>query len=224
MDDAKKKNKIIAAAVVTGLVVVGFVVSFVNNRASDRVGISGLREILPDVKGYVIDNIESTVYQQLRADSSNKIEYVSGTVRDGSSYTFREYDGVRRGKFIVDIESQERSYVVLYGYDNNVALFCLSNPEEIIYPESACGNSTAADQTEIYLNLLPYQYTLDDGREVTLSFSPGKEVMATVNHCGTTINDAPIIAKAKEWVEGYGMDPSDFTYKVPLSYNDCLMK
>ncbi len=225
--ELKKRNKIIIIALGAVLAIVGIVMAVMNSGASERVSIVGLRDTLPEAKGYMIDNVESTVYQQLNVDLGASVEIkrrVSGNIREESFYAFKDYSDVRFSKFIVDIENYKRSYMVLYGSNNSVTLFCLSDPDDIIYSESACGNSMAIDQSEMYLYFLPYQYTLDDGRDVTLSFSDGKEVIAVVDSCNKTIDKAPIIAKAKEWVEGYGLNSADFTYKVPLSYSDCLMK
>ena len=236
----EKRNKIIAIIIVVGLVVFGAVMAIINSRATDKVVISELKKNLPEnAPEYLVDSIEGGAYYQLGFDLGDDLNTssINGVIRDGSATIFADWGNTQAGKFIVDMDSIKYSYLVYYSYGENsriasgvmgeyqgVLIFCLSNPDDIIYPESACGNSKATNQDELYLNLPDYQYALGDGREVTLSFSPGKEVMATVNHCGVTIDNAPIIAKAKEWVEGYGMEPSDFTYKVPLSYNDCLMK
>ncbi len=236
----EKRNKIIVIVTVAGLIVFGIVMAIINSGVANKVVISELKKNLPEnAPEYLVDSIEGGAYYQLESDLGDnlKASSVNGVIRDGTAAVFASQNNTQAGRFIVDMDSIKYSYLVYYSYGENskiasgvmgeypgVIIFCLSNPDDIIYPESACGNSKATNQDELYLNLPEHQYALDDGREVTLSFNSGKEVMATVDHCGTTINDTPIIAKAKEWVEGYGMEPSDFTYKVPLSYNDCLMK
>lgn len=226
--ELKKRNKIIIIALGVVLVIVGIVTAVMNSGASERVSIVGLRDALPEAEGYMIDNVESTVYQQLNVDLGASAEIkrrVSGNIREGSFYAFRDYGDARLSKFIVDIETYKQSYLVLYSSNNSATLFCLSNPDDIIYQGAACsGSSTVANQDEMYLYLPPYKYELDDGRSVKLSFIPGKEVMAVVNYCDAAVDTEAIIVKAKEWVEGYGFDSADFSYVVPLSYENCLME
>ena len=240
MKDVDKRNKIIAIALVLGLIILGIVMAIVNNKGVDKVEISNLRKELPEnAPSELLENIETSVYKQLEVDlSKNELPNIKGAVRDSSYFAFADHGNIRSGKFIVDMESVGQSYLVLYSYNadekftsndlsgyNGITLYCLSNPEDIMYPGSSCeGKSMISSQDDLYLSLPPYQYKLDDGREVKISFSQGKEVTIIVNHCDTEIDEIPIIDKAKEWVEGYGFKASDFKYKVPLSYENCLMK
>ncbi len=237
MKDLSKRNKIIILALAAGLVIVIMAIAAViNNTTANKVKISGLREALPEgapVK--LIDSIESGAYAQLTLDldSDKQPTSVSGAIR--SVFPFADLDDTHSGSFILDMESVKHSYLVYYSYGGDteiasgamgeyrgVLFFCLSNAEDIIYSGSTC--SSLGSQDELYLSLPAYEYKLEDGRNVRLSFAPGKEVFATVDHCNATVEKESIIAKAKEWVSGYGFEPTDFKYEVPISYENCLMK
>ncbi len=239
MNPGAERRKTIIIYASTAFLIVFLIAYFVINNASWIVKTEGLRDaISKDIPDRVLEDIDAKITMQLKDDYGEK----EGTnkkvkVRSGSERAFPvSGEGAKSGELIVDIEALKQSYLVYYKYDNKAGgdnisdgsattLFCLSDEEKIIYPESACKEDTEIDdEKNLYLILPAHETTLDDGKKVEFRFSYGNEVIATVNACKSAVNEDDIIKKAKEWVGEYGLDEEEFKYSVPLSYDNCLMK
>lgn len=236
---AEKRNKIIAVALGLAVIVVWVVVMFLNRDTAKEVKISGLKDALSEsAPSKLVKSIEADVYKQLEISTNKKDINAKGAVRDGSSVIFKEQDNEYIGTVVIDVEAYKQSYLVYYAFNGNAkesgdevgdysytTFFCLSDPDEIIYRESACDEaSSLEDQNELYVHLPAYEYELESGKKVEFSFSYGNEVIITTDACNATVDKEPLIKKAKEWVESYKLDAADFKYSVPLSYENCLIK
>lgn len=253
-DQDSKKWLLVAAIVLLVLVAVVVIPKIRFGLAdSSRLKIDNWSEALSQMPDDSRIRVEEVLHNQVDLNFADENVPSSGAkIRMGSQKSVEVGSGLMVGDFIVDIPSIQQSYRIRYFYGDDVGAvykdfnngqefemsasvvaYCVTNPEDIIYPDFVCtdGNVMADTDTAVsafYVSFLAAKAEiLVDDREVTLSMSYGDGVPrldVIVDNCGDTEIAKKAKAAAKAWVESVGFNPDTFTYYVPIKYDYCMIK
>lgn len=256
MKNDKDLKKWWPAAIAVVLVLVAIIVIPNINFGFDdstRLRIDNWREALPSVPESTRIRVEEVLRNQVSVNLDGNVPSSGAKIRVGSQKTIEANGGLVLGDFIVDIPDIQQSYIIQYFYGNDsgstyvginngqefeesasVAAYCITNQEDIIYPDFACRDGSVLSNSDtsisiFYVSFLSSQAEISvDGKEAALYMdydsygSPRLNVV--VDNCG----DSSIIKEAKEaartWVENAGFDPDVFVYRAPLKYDYCAVK
>lgn len=231
--------KIVIITLIILTIIVPIIILVVGNLTSSTslsTSISNISETLPNLPQGVVEEVEQDIFLQLSSgpNDSAKAPTSSATVREGSPLAFPANGDLSSGTFIVDIDSAEQSFLVLYNYSatnatlteesNRSVLFCLSSPAKIIYPNSACSdNSTIPDESTLWLFVPTYTTALSTGEAISVSLASSTQADIIINACNISSAKDSALTAAKTWVAAIGFDPTTFTYETSLTYNKCLI-
>lgn len=254
-NDRNSKKWLLAAIVLLLILVAAVVIPRIrfDLANSSRLKIDNWSETLPQMPEDSRTRVEEVLRNQVGLNSADENIPSSGAkIRTGSQKSVEVGSGLMVGDFIVDIPSIQQSYRIRYFYGDDVGAvykdfnngqefemsasvvaYCVTNPEDIIYPDFVCtdGNTMADTDTAVsafYVSFLAAKAEiLVDDREATLSMSysggvPRLDVI--VNNCGDTKIAKKAKSAAKAWVESVGFNPDMFTYYVPIKYDYCMIK
>lgn len=239
--DETNRIKFTKIGIIVGLIIIVIVplIIFIvqqNNKytPSQTITIENIYDELPDITPDAVQSTEQSIYTQLTLDLDDNIQTpTSGAfIRTDSLHIFPSTDDIHTGTFIVDIPSAEWSYLVNYYYgdsyandaDNNAILFCLSDTSQILYPNSACNDSSdLPNQNNLWLYISSYSTTLpSDRKNITLALKSSSTVAISANQCSAQSVDTSATTVAQEWLTTLGFDPTKFSYEIELNYNRCL--
>ena len=252
--DSSEKRWLVAAAIFMLLLVALIILQSIRFDSDDlpRLKIKNWGELSSYVPEAYRKRVEEALYGQVDENLANNVPSSGAEIRVESQRAMEVDDGLMVGNFIVDIPKIEQSYIVQYFYSDgsetlnskfnngeefevsaSVAVYCVTNQEDIIYPDFICKDGHGAIDSDrlvdaFYLRyLLPHTIALDNNEEAVLEMEYNSGVprlKITVNGCENKKNVEEVEREARNWITDSGFNADNFTYNVLVKYDYCMIE
>ena len=252
--DSSEKRWLIIAIISVLLLIVLIIVPNIRFDSDDlpRLKIKNWGELSSQMPEAYRERVEEVLYGQVDENLANDVPSSGAEIRVETQRAMEVDDGLMIGNFIVDIPKIEQSYIIQYFYSDgsemlnskfnngeefevsaSVVIYCVTNQEDIIYPNFICKDSRGAIDSDrlvdvFYLRyLLPHTIALDNNGEAVLEMEYNSGVprlKITVNGCENKKNIEEVEREARNWITDSGFNADNFTYNVLVKYDYCMIE
>lgn len=194
--------------------------------------IDNFSEMLPNVPLDTERLIEEKLYSQVELSGVSSVPEDGATIREGSvdGFAIRDF---HVGDFIVDIASVQQSYIMKYYYgeleeqretegDTSVMVYCIENPDEVIYNDFACKANRDFVKPDPIQYILPqvfegysltytYSLTSESGYAVVVTYDPPESIYLS-GKVEEFENES--MGKIREFLTGAGVNPDDYEFVI----------